>query len=212
MALRRPQQPRASVCRGDARTCSRRLPTATAISATARPNLRIGPVSISMHAVISIMRALEALGVPREERFLHLRTVGLHARSDGRPRGAGRRAGSHPHRDVRRRSVHDARRCRRAAPAAASAGRSCRPGAAGIVRAAAASMSAGAPRSTTCSNSPKPAMCRCDGHAEPASAITARADLSPERSSYRPDPVDAPADGNVLICCAQPEGDVVLDL
>lgn len=30
--------------------------------------------------------------------------------------------------------------------------------------------------------------------------------------SYRPDPVDAPADGNVLICCAQPEGDVVLDL
>jgi ferredoxin-NADP reductase len=30
--------------------------------------------------------------------------------------------------------------------------------------------------------------------------------------SYRPDPVDAPADGNVLICCARPEGDVVLDL
>jgi ferredoxin-NADP reductase/MOSC domain-containing protein YiiM len=29
---------------------------------------------------------------------------------------------------------------------------------------------------------------------------------------YRPDPVDAPADGNLLICCAQPEGDVVVDL
>ncbi len=29
---------------------------------------------------------------------------------------------------------------------------------------------------------------------------------------YRPDPLDAPADGNVLICCAQPEGDVVIDL
>ena len=29
---------------------------------------------------------------------------------------------------------------------------------------------------------------------------------------YRPDPVDAPADGNVLICCAQPESDVVIDL
>jgi ferredoxin-NADP reductase/MOSC domain-containing protein YiiM len=29
---------------------------------------------------------------------------------------------------------------------------------------------------------------------------------------YRPDPLDAPADGNVLICCAHPEGDVVLDL
>jgi ferredoxin-NADP reductase/MOSC domain-containing protein YiiM len=29
---------------------------------------------------------------------------------------------------------------------------------------------------------------------------------------YRPDPVDAPADGNVLICCARPEDDVVIDL
>ncbi len=29
---------------------------------------------------------------------------------------------------------------------------------------------------------------------------------------YRPDPVDAAADGNVLICCAQPKGDVVIDL
>jgi hypothetical protein len=29
---------------------------------------------------------------------------------------------------------------------------------------------------------------------------------------YRPEPVDAPADGNVLICCSQPEGDVVIDL
>ena len=29
---------------------------------------------------------------------------------------------------------------------------------------------------------------------------------------YRPDPLDAPADGNVLICCSQPKGDVVIDL
>jgi ferredoxin-NADP reductase len=29
---------------------------------------------------------------------------------------------------------------------------------------------------------------------------------------YRPDPVDVPAEGNVLICCAQPTGDVVIDL
>jgi ferredoxin-NADP reductase/MOSC domain-containing protein YiiM len=29
---------------------------------------------------------------------------------------------------------------------------------------------------------------------------------------YRPDPLDAPADGNVLICCSQPEGNVVIDL
>lgn len=30
--------------------------------------------------------------------------------------------------------------------------------------------------------------------------------------SYRPDPVDAPAEGNVLICCSLPEGDIVIDL
>jgi ferredoxin-NADP reductase len=30
--------------------------------------------------------------------------------------------------------------------------------------------------------------------------------------SYRPDPIDAPADGNVLICCSHPEGDIVIDL
>jgi ferredoxin-NADP reductase len=29
---------------------------------------------------------------------------------------------------------------------------------------------------------------------------------------HRPDPVDAPADGNVLICCSQPKDDVVIDL
>ncbi len=30
--------------------------------------------------------------------------------------------------------------------------------------------------------------------------------------SYSPDPVDDPADGDVLICCSQPRGDLVLDL
>jgi ferredoxin-NADP reductase/MOSC domain-containing protein YiiM len=30
--------------------------------------------------------------------------------------------------------------------------------------------------------------------------------------TYRPDPIDRPADGDVLICCSQPDGDVVIDL
>jgi ferredoxin len=30
--------------------------------------------------------------------------------------------------------------------------------------------------------------------------------------TYAPDPVDDPADGNVLICCSEPAEDVVLDL
>jgi ferredoxin-NADP reductase len=30
--------------------------------------------------------------------------------------------------------------------------------------------------------------------------------------AYRPDPLDPPAQGNVLICCSRPQGDVVIDL
>jgi ferredoxin len=30
--------------------------------------------------------------------------------------------------------------------------------------------------------------------------------------SYWPDPIDAPVDGNALICCSQPTGDIVIDL
>jgi ferredoxin-NADP reductase/MOSC domain-containing protein YiiM len=29
---------------------------------------------------------------------------------------------------------------------------------------------------------------------------------------YRPDPIDPPAAGNVLVCCSQPQGDIVIDL
>ena len=29
---------------------------------------------------------------------------------------------------------------------------------------------------------------------------------------YSPDPVEPPADGNVLICCSKPKDDIVLDL
>jgi ferredoxin-NADP reductase/MOSC domain-containing protein YiiM len=30
--------------------------------------------------------------------------------------------------------------------------------------------------------------------------------------AYRPDPIDPPGEGNVLICCSKPQGDVVIDL
>jgi hypothetical protein len=29
---------------------------------------------------------------------------------------------------------------------------------------------------------------------------------------YGPEPLDKPADGNVLVCCSQPSGDVITDL
>ena len=30
--------------------------------------------------------------------------------------------------------------------------------------------------------------------------------------AYEPEPLDKPADGNLLVCCSQPVGDVVIDL
>lgn len=30
--------------------------------------------------------------------------------------------------------------------------------------------------------------------------------------AYRPEPLDKPADGNLLVCCSQPAGDLVIDL
>jgi ferredoxin len=30
--------------------------------------------------------------------------------------------------------------------------------------------------------------------------------------TYQPDPLDPPAEGNVLICCSRPRGDVVIDI
>jgi ferredoxin-NADP reductase len=41
---------------------------------------------------------------------------------------------------------------------------------------------------------------------------TCESGLVAGKIGYRPEPVDAPLDGNVLICCSQPEGDVVIDL
>jgi hypothetical protein len=29
---------------------------------------------------------------------------------------------------------------------------------------------------------------------------------------YGPEPLDSPADGNLLVCCSRPAGDVVIDL
>jgi ferredoxin-NADP reductase/MOSC domain-containing protein YiiM len=41
---------------------------------------------------------------------------------------------------------------------------------------------------------------------------TCESGLVAGKVDYRPDPVGAPADGNLLICCSRPESDVVIDL
>jgi ferredoxin-NADP reductase/MOSC domain-containing protein YiiM len=46
----------------------------------------------------------------------------------------------------------------------------------------------------------------------PGVCHTCETGLVAGKISFRPEPLDAPADGNVLICCSRPEGDVVIDL
>jgi ferredoxin len=41
---------------------------------------------------------------------------------------------------------------------------------------------------------------------------TCESGLVAGKIGYRPEPIDMPADGIALICCSQPESDVVLDL
>jgi ferredoxin-NADP reductase len=41
---------------------------------------------------------------------------------------------------------------------------------------------------------------------------TCESGLVSGRVAYRPDPIDPPAEGNALICCSRPQGDVVIDL
>ena len=55
-------------------------------------------------------------------------------------------------------------------------------------------------------------MCRCAGRAAPEFVITCETGLIYGSVIYRPDPVEPPADGNLLICCSEPQGDIALDL
>ena len=64
------------------------------------------------------------------------------------------------------------------------------------------------PASRACLSLPKRATYLCDGRAERG----CETGLVVGTVSYRPHPIDAPVDGNVLICCCQPQGDVVIDL
>ena len=58
----------------------------------------------------------------------------------------------------------------------------------------------------------RPATCRCDGRVAPAVCHTCETGLLDGTVDYSPEPLEAPADGNLLVCCSHPEGDVVIDL
>ena len=118
---------------------------------------------------------------------------------------------SHSHRDFRRWSIHYAGRRGFAAPAAAFAGRP--PGSGALVSFARSGLSV---RWGPTFHSLLELAEACDvpvrWSCRTGVCHTCETALVAGTVSYRPDPVDAPADGNVLICCSRPEGDVVIDL
>ncbi len=59
---------------------------------------------------------------------------------------------------------------------------------------------------------PRRVTSRFVGRVEAVCATTARAAWLQARSVYGPQPLDPPAAGNVLVCCSQPSGDIVVDL
>ena len=73
-------------------------------------------------------------------------------------------------------------------------------------------MSIGIRHFIACWSLPKPAIFLRDGRAAQGSATACETGLVAGTVAYEPDPIDPPAEGNVLICCSRPQGDVVIDL
>ena len=122
--------------------------------------------------------ALTALGVGPRARSTPSCSARWPPSTPGSPRSTARRRTSRPgRREPGRWSP---------SPAAASPRRSATPGAA-------------------CSTSPTPATCPPGGAAAPASATPASRPCCPATSATPLTPLEPPADGQILICCARPE-------
>jgi MOSC domain-containing protein YiiM/ferredoxin len=211
VAIRSPQPPRAPFCRGDACPPESFGPRRNIRYSSPDPEDRPG-LDFDARGRLD-MRVLQELGVPRNADFyiLYMRTARLHERSDRWPRGLGHRCKPHPHRDFRCRSVHYPRRRRVAASATAPTGWASRHRTAGLVRPELCQRSLGAAFQTLLElaeacDVPVRWSCRT------GVCHTCETGLFVGAVSYRPDPVDAPAEGYVLICCSQPRGDIVVDL
>ena len=82
----------------------------------------------------------------------------------------------------------------------------------GRLRAQRSQRAMGLPRTRACSSWPRRAACPCAGRVGPGVCHNCESGLLSGAVTYAPDPVEPPADGNVLICCSIPREDIVLDL
>ena len=144
-------------------------------------------------------------------RLLYLRTGNLHERFDQWPCGVGRCARSHPHRAVRREATQDTglaaseRRPAHLPVDSSGSGPTISFARSGLNVCWRPSFRSLLELAEAC-DVPVRWSCRT------GVCHACETGLVAGTIGYRPDPLDAPADGNVLICCSQPQGDVVIDL
>ena len=150
---------------------------------------------------------------PARRRRLPLRADALHGGDEGGARGARRRAGADSRRALQRQRVADPRRGRRGDARAAPARRTTPTPARWCRSRAAASPRTGTPSAyqsvlelAEACDVPVRWSCRT------GVCHNCESGLVSGEVVYGPEPLDQPAEGNLLVCCARPRGDVVIDL
>ena len=186
VAARRARRRRArrSPPRRDALLARCRTRTGTSATAARRPTTARARLR---HRRTAVGAVLADLGLPRDADAYLCGPAAFMAEISAALAAAGHRPGPDPHRDVRRAGA-------RSTPgiAAAPPGRRIRPpgppgpGPVVDVRAQRPDRPLGRRLRAACSSWPKPATCRCAGHAGPASATPARAACCPATSATPP--------------------------
>ena len=195
-----------------AASCSRSR-TAAAMSVTAG-RARDDTMGEDFDAAGHLSRSVfDEVGVPREADVYLCGPTRFMADMKEALASLGRGAGADSRRTLQRQRVDDSR-CRRRRDASAASARRTTPTPVRWCRSrAAASPRTGRHRPTRASWSwPRRATSRSAGRAGPVCVTTVRAGWFRARSPTDPEPLDKPADGNLLVCCSQPIRDVVIDL
>ena len=157
------------------------------------------------------LAALAGLDLPPARDRVPLRAGGVHGRHARHPRRARRRAGPGAHRAVRRAAADQPRRHRHRPAGSAPAARTTGHRPAGHLRPQRADRALVRP-------GPVPAgagrrLRRADPVVLPDRRLPHLRHADPGRRRHlRPDPLEPPGPDEVLVCCSQPDSDVVLDL
>ena len=145
-------------------------------------------------------------------RLLSLRAVELPRRSEDGPGRLGRARGPDPFRGLFRRPFADARRGRQPGARTASAGGRTRRGTTGVLRAQRPHRSLAPSQDQSLLELAEACDVPVRWSCRTGVCHNCESGLISGSVAYQPDPLDPPAEGNILICCSRPQGDVVIDI